>query len=265
MISRIHSKLGTAGLVVAIVALVAALTGAAFAAQGLNGQQKKEVKKIAKKFAGKPGAQGPAGPQGPAGKDGTNGTNGTNGTDGTDGTDGTNGQSVTGAPIAAGGACGAATGVKYTLSATSTNVCSGEDGETGFTETLPPGETETGAWAASAFEGADAPQIVSFSFNIPLAEAPESMNYVNAEGEEKTGEEENFHEDPVNCLGSVEEPTALPGQFCIYENEAGKIGNVGYSGVGFLSKLYTTGATAFFGLEEAGTVQGTWAVTAAEP
>jgi hypothetical protein len=55
MISRIHSKLGTAGLVVALVALVVALTGVAFAASGLNSKQKKEVKKIAKQFAGKQG------------------------------------------------------------------------------------------------------------------------------------------------------------------------------------------------------------------
>ena len=50
MISRIHSKLGTAGFIVAIVALVAAL-GVALAASGLNSKQKKEVKKIAKQFA----------------------------------------------------------------------------------------------------------------------------------------------------------------------------------------------------------------------
>ena len=60
MISRIHSKLGTAVLVVAIVALVVALTGVAVAEPVLT-QQKKEVKKIAEQFAGKPGAPGAVG------------------------------------------------------------------------------------------------------------------------------------------------------------------------------------------------------------
>ncbi|HVD40759.1 MAG TPA: hypothetical protein VNC16_07135 [Solirubrobacterales bacterium] len=252
MISRIHNKLGTAGLVVAIVALVAALTGAAYAAQGLNGKQKKEVKKIAKKFAGKQGPQGPAGPagpQGPAGKDGANGTNGTNG------------QSVTGTPIASGGVCGAATGVKYTLNGTPTTVCSGEDGETGFTATLPPGETETGAWAVGAFDSSS--QLVSLSFNIPLAEAPEAMHYVNAAGEERTAEGEPFH-DPTNCLGSPDEPTAPAGDICVYADNELIEAEGGFPGTAFFENLYPTGAT-FLYFVEGGEAKawGTWAVTAA--
>ncbi|HET9593253.1 MAG TPA: hypothetical protein VFP17_10085 [Solirubrobacterales bacterium] len=91
MISRIHAKLGTVGLVVAIVALVAALAGTALAAAGLTSKQKKEVTKIAKKYAGKPGAagpQGPAGPQGAPGKEGARGPAGTPGSDGSNGEDG---------------------------------------------------------------------------------------------------------------------------------------------------------------------------------
>jgi hypothetical protein len=82
MFSRIHDRLGTAGLAIAVVALIAALTGTAFAAAGLNGKQKKEVKKIAKQFAGKPGATGPAGPagaQGPKGDAGPKGEKGDRG------------------------------------------------------------------------------------------------------------------------------------------------------------------------------------------
>ncbi len=85
MISRIHSKLGTAGLVVAIVALVVALTGAAYAAGGLTKQQEKQVTKIAKKYAGKQGATGPAGPQGPAGGKGDAGAPGSPGAPGAPG------------------------------------------------------------------------------------------------------------------------------------------------------------------------------------
>jgi hypothetical protein len=50
MLSRLHNKVGTAGLVVAIVALVAALAGSAYAAKDvLTKQEKKQVEKIAKK------------------------------------------------------------------------------------------------------------------------------------------------------------------------------------------------------------------------
>jgi len=79
MLSRIQSKLGTAGLIVAVVALVAALGGAAFAASSkLTSQEKKEVKKIAKKVAkpGPKGDTGPAGPQGPKGDPGAKGDKG---------------------------------------------------------------------------------------------------------------------------------------------------------------------------------------------
>jgi hypothetical protein len=83
MISRLHEKLGTAGLVVAIVALVAALGGTAFAAvDTLSSKEKKEVKKIAKKFAGKPGAPGAPGPAGPAGPAGAKGATGATGATG---------------------------------------------------------------------------------------------------------------------------------------------------------------------------------------
>jgi|GEM_PF-511736 len=88
MLSRVHNKLGTAGLIVAVVALIAALGGAAFAASGkLTSQEKKEVKKIAKKVSkpGKPGPAGPAGPQGPKGDTGAKGDSGPKGDTGAKG------------------------------------------------------------------------------------------------------------------------------------------------------------------------------------
>ena len=85
MFSRIHHKLGTAGLVIAIMALILALGGAAYAAlPGLNAKQKKEVKKIAKKLVA-PGVQGPAGPAGVKGDTGVKGDNGANGDTGLQG------------------------------------------------------------------------------------------------------------------------------------------------------------------------------------
>ncbi len=245
MISRIHSKLGTAGLVVAIVALVAALGGGAYAAQqGLNGKQKKEVKKIAKKFAGKNGAPGATGPQGPKGDTGAAGAAGK---DGTNGTNGAPGQSVTGAPIATGGACGTQTGVKYTLGATATNVC---NGESGFTETLPSGETETGTWALGPF---DKSAFVPLTFNIPLETAP-TFHFVNAEGEEISGEEP-YHE-AENCTGTAEDPTAPPGDLCIYgyvEEGEGATGN---------AQTFTSGAAFLYSITEGQVSFGTFAVTA---
>jgi hypothetical protein len=88
MFSRIHDKLGTAGLVIAIVALVAALAGTAIAAlPGLNSKQKKEVTKIAKKFAPNPvpGVAGPPGAPGPKGDTGTKGDTGPAGPEGPQG------------------------------------------------------------------------------------------------------------------------------------------------------------------------------------
>jgi len=82
MLSRIHNKLGTAGLIVAVVALIVALGGAAFAASSkLTPTEKKEVKKIAKQVAkpGPAGAAGAAGPQGPKGDSGPKGDQGPKG------------------------------------------------------------------------------------------------------------------------------------------------------------------------------------------
>lgn len=92
MFSRLHSRLGTAGFVVAIVALVAAVAGTAFAATGLNSKQKKEVKKIAKSVV----QQGPAGPAGAAGANGANGAAGPQGAPWTAGGTLPSGQTETG-------------------------------------------------------------------------------------------------------------------------------------------------------------------------
>jgi hypothetical protein len=245
---------------VAIVALVAALTGAAFAAGGgLTGKEKKEVKKIAKKFAGKPGAPGapgPTGPQGAAGKDGANGTDGTNGTNGT------NGKSVVLTTEAAGANCpDGGTKVEVEGSAASKKyLC---NGETGFTETLPSGETETGAWGVY-----NNSSIVSLSFNIPLASAPTATHYVNPSGEEKVFNPAlpGFEFVPAtHCTGDFETPTAPPGEICVYaEQETQPAPAFGFFPVGGAQKRFKTGATFLFTLEPGVAQQalGTWAVTA---
>lgn len=229
MLSRIHNKLGTAGLVVAVIALVAALAGTAIAAAGLNSKQKKEVTKIAKKYAGKngaPGATGPAGPQGPKGDTGAAGKDGTNGTNGTDGK---NGKSViTEKEPTETTNCEGFGGAKFHTEGSGTTVFAC-NGETGFTETLPSGKTETGTWSFFPAGGHAFKQelseleceeraepfpcysiqyseselaSVALPFNIPLSEAPEALVY------NKPGTEE--------CPGSYAEPKAAAGKLCVY-------------------------------------------------
>lgn len=223
MLSRIHEKLGTAGFILAVVALIAALAGTAFAAAGLNGKQKKEVKKIAKQFAGK---HGPVGPQGPKGDQGAQGPKGDQGERGE--------QGLQGIP-----------------------------GETGFTETLPSGETETGAWSVGS--RAKSP-LVPLSFNIPLKAAPTNLYYVNEAGEEVFTNSTTFARETrpaANCQGSVEEPTAPAGAVCLYAasenlepfegfNEGANAENV---------HLFVSGAIFSFTLSENHLAYGTWAVT----
>lgn len=230
MFSRIHSKLGTAGLVVAIVALVAALSGAAFAAGGLTGQQEKQVKKIAKKYAGKPGAtgaQGPAGPQGAAGAKGDKGDKGDQGEKGAKGAPGEIGEA---------------------------GACSIENPEC----VAPSGSTETGVWSLGNDDG---PSIVPLSFNLQLPEAPEALYYVNEEGKEiNAGFEEVT---PVNCLGSADAPTAPAGAVCVYAGEEALAS--GFPGFipETLNSFYVSGATFFFSLKAFEDYAfGTWAVTA---
>lgn len=223
MLSRIHNKLGTAGLIVAVVALVAALAGTAFAAAKLNSTQKREVKNIAKKFAGKngaPGATGPAGPQGPAGPKGDKGDKGEKGERG----------------------------------------LQGIPGETGFTKTLPTGETETGMWSVGITFSAQPIEIVSLSFNIPLKTAPTGLFFVNAAGEEKKVGEPGFRT-PVNCLGEAKAPKAKPGIVCVYALEESEFS---YQPE-FLAPFPLTTSGATFGAGDEGApfyAIGTWAVTA---
>jgi hypothetical protein len=129
MFTRIHNKLGTAGLVVAIVALIAALAGTAFAAvDKLSPREKKEVTKIAKKFA-TGGLQGPAGPVGPIGPKGDAGPRGEGGPEGKE----------------------------------------GEQGPAGPTETkLPEGKTSTGNWAV-AVKGHSDYLVINFPLRVEPA------------------------------------------------------------------------------------------------
>ena len=248
-VRAIREPFGTAGLIVALVALVAALGGTALAAKGaLTGKQKKEVEKIAKKYAGKPGAPGATGPAGAAGAAGKNGTDGTNGTNGSNGADGKSVEVTeihTGEPD-----CAELGGAMVTPEeGEGVEVCNGAEGSEGSPWThlgvLPSGQSEKGAWGASigAAEYTPAP----ISFNIPLAEAME-----------------NAHIAPnANCPGTLAEPEAAAGNFCLYvaSNKSG-ISEIAVGPPGGGEGVGTTGAIVSVEGTSGGYAFGTWAVTA---
>jgi hypothetical protein len=267
MFSKLHDRLGTAGLVVAIVALVAALGGTALAAAGLNNRQKKEVTNIAKKSA-KPGPQGPMGPVGPAGGPGAKGDTGAPGKDGTS----PGGTNFTGSKTVGAVTCTEG-GIEYKGSSTSL-VCNGKKGEQGepgedgspWTAggVLPTGATETGTYSISSesgtgpFAGYAAGNI---SFTIPL---PSDRNAAHVVYVAETAPAECENTEHAGTA-SKENPEADPGYLCVYKTSSANMngteleifnpvtGSNGASRVGAILFQEPTAASAL------GT--GTWAVT----
>ncbi len=271
----LRNRFGIPG-VISVVALVFAMFGGAYAAsKSSEGSKATASAKSKRGPRGPKGPKGDIGPAGPKGDTGAAGAAGANGKDGAAGPQGPAGQSVTGAPIAAGGACGAGvTGVKYTLGATSTNVCNGKEGaagQTGFTETLPTGKTETGTWAVGP---SNLPKSVALPFNIPLSEPPEDIHYVNIQGKELSSSLPYQYGTAVNCLGSPEEPTAPAGTVCLYginegpqpsefEPELAPPTFYRPGAPGAKAALTSFGAVAYFvGLSEGAFAYGVYAVTA---
>jgi len=253
-IRSIREPFGKAGLTVAILALVMAMVGGAYAAGGLTKSQEKQVKKIAKKYAGKPGpagANGTNGAQGPKGDPGAPGSNGTNGTNGAPG------ESVTITPE---GEC-----TKFSNGTGTGEAC---NGTTGFTATLPSGETETGSFYApqigEAFEPGKFPASAAISFNIPLAAGLSAAHYVTkAEWEGGTG--------PSQCLnGTAEEPEAQEGNLCVFEGPlSSPVGGVvtaesgSFKAGSFAPGAGRTGSLLALVVSSSGSrYVGTWAVTA---
>jgi hypothetical protein len=262
MFSKLHERLGTAGLVVAIIALVAALGGTAIAAKKYitKPEAEKIATKIAKREANKvKGKEGPAGPTGPTGAAGAAGATGATGPAGATGATGPTGAGATG-PTGPTGPTGAkgATGP------------SGPTGPTGpegnIKPPLPSGVTETGSWE---LPGGAAGSATSVSFPIPLeAGIPEAKtNYVPKAGTPPAGCENSEHAGTA----SPANPEAAKGNFCVYA-AAGSI-----EGNALLSQPAAVEAFGTFGTSTAGAILiaggtvtggplgyagGTWAVTA---
>lgn len=233
MFSKLHERLGTAGLVVAIIALVAALAGTAIAATGLNSKQKKEVKSIAKQFAGEDGSAGPAGPAGPQGPPGAKGDTGSQGPEGKAGSQGKPGPFVT---------------------------------------AVPSEQSLTGVWSTGGFgEKEKNADLVPISFAFPVSPVPDAV-FVKEPGlglfvDASTGNLEAVlsteEEVEAFCPGSPTEPQAEPGAVCVYVDEA-----VGME-IPILPLVTGAGAPSSYGVsvptyrtQEDGLIKGTWAVTA---
>lgn len=246
--------------VAATLALLFAITGGAFAATGggsgnpsakatasvspATGRSEVSDRVIAVAAKKKPKPKSTRGPAGPAGKNGANGTNGTNGAtgapgekgaagaNGSNGGEGKAGTSVT--SEAAGSECKAG-GTKFTSASGTSHVCNGENGTTGFTETLPKGKTETGAWSIE-YASNNMIQFTTISFPIPLAADKKcqgasgeyedalcgaEVHYVNREGTEEAAYNattEKFEAKATSaCPGTIAAPAAEPGNLCIYQ------------------------------------------------
>ena len=278
--------------VLAFLALLLALTGGAFAASGPGGSAPSratgasaraaatssragagsEAVAAKSKAKGKAGPRGPAGPRGatgavgpagPAGPGGATGPAGPQGPQGAAGASGEPGTSVTSTeskgklgPCKEGGS-------EFKAGASTTYACTGKEGSPWTAGgKLPPGKTETGAYAVSrtVTAGNEFP-VTAISFPIPL-ETPPAEFAIVAVGETP----------PPGCgSGSAAKPEALPGNLCIFEGEASLINKGGMHIHEVLSPaggaVGTTGAELGFLIEgsmtagEAVSAEGTWAVT----
>jgi hypothetical protein len=216
--------------------------------------------------AGKTGPAGAAGPAGPAGEKGAAGSNGTNGTNGT------NGKSVV-ASAASEAECKEKVGgtkLEVEGSGKPEHVCNGKNGTTGFTETLPGGKTETGVWGVGPTTSGFGRALISFTIPLKAALTESHLHYIK-EGPEKleviieNGVATTNTQPSTACLGTVLEPTAEPGNLCVYEN----------SNSGAFEEFETpSAATKDHGAGRAGveayivgsvvSAQGSWALTAPE-
>lgn len=248
------------------LALIFAMAGGAYAAgSALTAKQKKEVVKIAKKYAGKAGERGPVGEKGAQGLPGAKGENGVPGFKGENGKDGANGVSATTESFGGKEHGCEAGGVVVKSASPEALVCNGKNGTTGFTKTLPKGETETGSFLGAPIGGGIVAATISFSIPLkaPLGEL--ATHYVTKEEwKEGTG--------PSQCLnGTAAMPEAQEGNLCVFE--AGLSAPTGggspvaifpSSAEGIAGGTSTAGALLFFTGSTTGHFIGTWAVTSAE-
>jgi len=289
MFSTLRTRFGIPG-VISVIALVFAMFGGAYAASNSASGGKATASAKAKRGPrGPKGPKGDTGPAGPAGPAGPQGQKGDAGAAGSNGAPGAPGESVTQAVATSAECGGVAGGVKYTLSSVTTKICNGKNGTSGFTKTLPGGETETGAWSFGSMPAV--PNSIwrqSISFNIPLAQpitssgcqtvetgapthvAPTCLtHYIGNNGKEVVEPTSGTFEemDETVCTGTAAAPTAPEGNLCVYEGR-----NPSFETTSASSRITpldvesqgtsTAGATIRWQVEEEVSASGTWAVTA---
>ena len=208
MFSTLRNRFGIPG-VISVIALVFAMIGGAYAANHNSGAK-------ATASAGKRGPRGPKGATGPAGPAGPAGAQGAAGAKGNDGAPGLNG--ATG-PTGAAGATGATgkQGLQGLQGATGPTGPEGAPWTAGGT--LPSGESESGHWAlyVPAKEVKEVEQseennqraYSAVSFTIPYpGNTPPEFNFVQNDASTEA------------CPGTAANPTAAPGNLCLYEQFA---------------------------------------------
>jgi hypothetical protein len=221
---------------------------------------------------GSAGATGPGGPQGPAGT-------GTQGEKGLQGEPGKNGENVTSKAFTGKKEKCEEGGSEFTAAeGKKSYACNGEKGVIHPGETLPPEASEYGAWSVSGTVAQTYAE-ASVSFTVPLATPlvgeEEScalgtgcpVHYINSGGDEVT-ESAGELPAPAACSGTAEDPTAAPGNFCMYAGyEAGTKTNSSkiHRAVRFVLGVSTAGAIEEFETTGPGSIAqtwGSWAVTA---
>jgi len=272
MFSVIRKRITYANVAMTL-ALVFAMTGGALAAGKYLITSTKQISpKVLKALQGKAGKPGTNGTNGASGAQGPAGTNGKDGTNGKEGTNGKDGTSVTSSPASV-GECPSG-GTTFTAANGTGKVC---NGTTGFTETLPSGKTEKGAWAYSLVLEGNVGQQVPISFNIPLSKELEAskVHYILANGEEWDFATQKGVTSTA-CLGTVAEPKATKGNLCVYAESLGsgqeglqvpapeRIANPSgtLEAAGIIEGAGKTGAILAFTGAKFKIGYGTWAVTA---
>ena len=227
------------------------------------------------------------------------------------GTDGTNGESVTSKefksgeeiPVTGGEPCKKHGGAEFesepAKGKVKTYACNGEEGSGGgghggLPKTLGEGETETGVWAvrlpgeSEGGKGTFTIGLSTISFPVQLAAPITESNYLTTKEQKKenvdcsglTGgllaECENKlkgqQEQEAKCPGTVEEPTAPEGGFCLYQGFTERPGGEPEPTVVEVSSPTLAGGAGRAGAVvhvvyegsrgEAVELQGSWAVTA---